>query len=84
MCHTPMKQPYLFEIHLTTNHLVDDQIPLFEKFCQNLGKKAVVIELPIGEHTQQPMMTFSKHAHHIKEILAYVDKLRPQFFCSSF
>lgn len=79
-----MKQSYLFEIHLTTNHLADDQIPLFEKFCQNLGKKAVVIELPIGEHTQQPMMTFSKHAHHIKEILAYVDKLRPQFFAHHF
>lgn len=79
-----MQHTYLFEIHLTTNHLSNEQIPLFEKFCLDLDKKAVVIELPIGEHTQQPMMTFTKHAHHIQEVLAYIDGLRPQFLAHHF
>lgn len=40
---------YLFEIHLTVQHLTDNRIPDFEKLCQTWGGKAILIELPIRE-----------------------------------
>lgn len=75
---------YLFEIHLTIQHLTDDRIPDFEKLCQILGGKAILIELPIGEHTQQPMMTYVQKAEHIKQILAEIQTLKPRFLNQGF
>lgn len=75
---------YLFEIHLTIQHLTDDRIPDFEKLCQTLGGKAILIELPIGEHTQQPMMTYVQKAEHIKQILAEIQTLKLRFLNQGF
>lgn len=75
---------YLFEIHLTVNELTDDKISDFENLCQKLGGKAILIELPMGEHTQQPMMTYVKQANNITEILADIDNLKPQFLNQGF
>ncbi|WP_066800063.1 nucleotidyl transferase AbiEii/AbiGii toxin family protein [Moraxella oblonga] len=75
---------YLFEIHLTVNELNNDKINDFENLCQNLGGKAILIELPMGEYTQQPMMTYVKKANNVTEILAEIDTLKPQFFNQGF
>lgn len=75
---------YLFEIHLTVNELTDDKISNFENLCQKLGGKAILIELPMGEHIQQPMMTYVKQANNITEILADIDDLKPKFLNQGF
>lgn len=75
---------YLFEIHLTVDELTSDKITEFESLCQKLGGKAILIELPMGEHIQQPMMTYVKQANNITEILADIDDLKPKFLNQGF
>lgn len=60
---------FTFEIHLTTAPLTTDQLLDFTELCQSLGGKAVLIDLPIGQHTQQPMFSVVKSADDFREIL---------------
>lgn len=49
-------RPFLFEIHLTANKLTNDRINDFERLCQKLGGKAILIELPTGSFKFQCLM----------------------------
>lgn len=79
-----IKKSYLFELHLTVDSLTTDQLPNFERVCQTLGGQAVLIQLPVGEHTQQPMFTMTKMAESLAEVLAFIDNLKPQFLAKNF
>ena len=79
-----MKNTIPFEIHLTVDELTTDKLPDFEKLCQKLGGKAVLIELPVGAHTQQPMLSVIKSADKLDEILSYIDLLKDEFKNSRF
>lgn len=46
-----------FEIHLTTSRISEKEIPKFEKFCQDINVKPILIELSSGIHSQQPMIS---------------------------
>lgn len=75
---------YLFEIHLTVDNLIKERLSSFEKFCQTLGGQAVLIELPVGERTQQPMLTMTKTGENIAEVLAFIDDLKLRFVAEDF
>ena len=45
------------ELHLTTGPLAPAALPGFEALCQQVGGKALLIELARGEHCQQPMLS---------------------------
>ncbi len=79
-----MKNTIPFEIHLTVDELTTDKLPDFEKLCQKMGGKAVLIELPVGAHTQQPMLSVIKSADRLDEILSYIDLLKDEFKNSGF
>lgn len=71
---TFFRQPEMhYELHLTTDRLNNEQLPDFEKLCHKLGGKAVLIELPIGVHTQQPMLTLTLKSdswQYVREFMA--------------
>ena len=48
----------LYEFHLTTRPLTPSETLRFTCLCRDLGGKAVLIALPEGVHTQQPMLSF--------------------------
>ena len=48
----------LYEFHLTTHPLSAAESEAFADCCRQLGGKAVLIALPHGAHTQQPMLSF--------------------------
>lgn len=75
---------YIFEIHLTVDSLTKERLPSFEQFCQTLGGQAVLIQLPVGEHTQQPMFTMTEKGENLAEILAFIDDLKPRFVAENF
>ena len=56
-----------FEIHLTISDLSTDRLPDFERLCRDMGGKAVLIELPVGVHTQQPMLSLVQAAETLDE-----------------
>lgn len=68
-----------FEIHLTISDLSTDRLPDFERLCRDMGGKAVLIELPVGVHTQQPMLSLVQVAATLDEILAVIDELKACF-----
>ncbi|MEO1517452.1 MAG: hypothetical protein AAFV95_20685 [Bacteroidota bacterium] len=45
------------EVHITCQQMTTDEIGAFESFCQSVDAKPIVILLPKGEHTQQPMIS---------------------------
>jgi hypothetical protein len=45
------------ELHLTTAPLNPAVLPRFEALCQQVGGKALLIELARGEYCQQPMLS---------------------------
>ena len=47
----------LYEFHLTTRPLSAAESEAFADCCRQLGGKAVLIALPHGAHTQQPMLS---------------------------
>ena len=51
----------LYEFHLTTRPLTPSETLRFTCLCRDLGGKAVLIALPEGVHTQQPMLSFVCH-----------------------
>ncbi len=46
-----------YELHLTATPQPYSALPRFQTTCADLGGKAVLIELPEGEHPQQPMFS---------------------------
>lgn len=48
----------LYEFHLTTRPLAAEALPGFIDLCRAVGGKAVLIALPQGVHSQQPMLSF--------------------------
>jgi hypothetical protein len=48
------------EFHLTTVPLTTNELPGFETLCQQVGGKALLIELARGRHCQQPMLSLVK------------------------
>lgn len=73
-----------FEIHLTISDLSTDRLPDFERLCRDMGGKAVLIELPVGVHTQQPMLSLVQAAETLDEILAVIDELKGCFARAGF
>ena len=47
-----------YEFHLTTRPLSEAETHHFARCCAKLGGKAVLIALPHGAHTRQPMLSF--------------------------
>ena len=47
----------LYEFHLTTRPLSEAETHHFARCCAKLGGKAVLIALPYGAHTRQPMLS---------------------------
>ena len=48
------------EFHLTTSPLTTNELTGFEALCQQVGGKALLIELARGQHCQQPMLSLVK------------------------
>ena len=76
--------PFIFEIHLTVDNLDNTKILEFETICQNMGGKAVLIELSKGKHQQQPMFSLVKKANHLNDILTIMDNLKQEFHQKGF
>lgn len=64
----PTPPTWLCEIHLTINDLPENQLTDFKRICKEIGGKAVLIELPHGQHTQQPMLSVIRETHDIAQI----------------
>lgn len=64
-----------FELHLTTTPLTSDRLPAFTKLCESVGGKAVLIDLPIGQHTQQPMPTLTKFSDDFTKVVTLMQEL---------
>ncbi len=47
--------PGEFECHITVG-IGEDEFPKFERFCEDEGVKAILIELASGENPRQPML----------------------------
>lgn len=75
---------YHFEIHLTINALAENKITEFEKACQNLGGKAVIIELPMGKNTQQPMFTFTQKSENLADIFVKIEPIKQELAKQNF
>lgn len=76
--------PFIFEIHLTVDNLDNTKILEFETICQNMGGKAVLIELSKGKHQRQPMFSLVKKANHLNDILTIMDNLKQEFHQKGF
>ncbi len=44
-----------FELHLTTNDLLNEEIPRFKNLCKKISGKPLIIELSRGKISKQPM-----------------------------
>ena len=50
-----------YELHLTATPQPSSTLPRFQTICADLGGKAVLIELPEGEHPQQPVLRMQQN-----------------------
>lgn len=57
-----------FELHLTTR---THDLSAFVRSCQHLAVKPVIIELPFGECTYQPMLTTICHADRLSDVVCH-------------
>lgn len=57
-----------FELHLTTR---THDLSAFVRSCQHLAVKPVIIELPFGECTHQPMLTAICHAERLSDVVCH-------------
>lgn len=68
----------LFEVHITTQDLQSNEIEGFERFCQDIAAKPILIELSKGDCCRQPMI--SKVFRCIgEELHSEIDQLTAQF-----
>lgn len=72
-------RPIVFELHLTTTPIASDQLFAFTSLCQSVGGRAVLIDLPVGQHTQQPMLSMVSFVDEFDEILTLMDTLNTTF-----
>ncbi len=72
---TTTQNDFIFEIHLTINTVTDDQLELFANLCQTLSAKAILIELLIGQYTQQPMLTKVIKAKNLAQVHNEINQL---------
>lgn len=69
----------IFEIHITTSALSEDEIPKFIEFSQSIDAKPIVIELPVGEQAQQPMISKVYKNISKEELHAKIGELKEKF-----
>ena len=73
-----------FELHLTTNFLDLNGISRFEKFCEVIQAKPIVIQLPKGQFQQQPMISKVIQVPTEKVLIEKVEFLQKQFIHNRF
>lgn len=74
----------LFELHLTTHDLREDEILDFERFCEKIEAKPILIELSKGTFYRQPMISKILKCNSENELKAKVKELKNEFLISGF
>ncbi len=76
--------PTLFEIHITTTELDETLIEEFVAFCATIEAKPIVIELPVGQQMQQPMISKVVKLEDPQEIHPIIAELESAFVAAGF
>lgn len=64
-----------FELHITIENITSQTDQVFPELCNQLGGKAILIELSRGEHISQPMFTKVLTTNNIGEVFSYADRI---------
>ena len=73
-----------YELHLTATPQPSSALPHFQTTCADFGGKAVLIELPEGEHSQQPMFSAVIQSDDYHAVRQHVQMLANRFAAQGF
>jgi hypothetical protein len=73
-----------YELHLTATPQPYSALPRFQTTCADLGGKAVLIELPEGEHPQQPMFSAVIQSDDYHAVRQHIQMLANRFAAQGF
>lgn len=76
--------PTLFEIHITTTELDEALIQEFVGFCAAIDAKPILIELPVGQQRQQPMISKVVKLEDPQDIHLIIVELEASFVAAGF
>ncbi len=74
----------LFEIHITTTELDETLLQEFVDFCDTIKAKPILIELPVGQQRQQPMISKMIKLEDPQEIHPVLVELEASFVAAGF
>lgn len=74
----------MFEVHITTNALTEKQIKGFIAFCEKFNYKPIVIQLPVGETQQQPMISKVIYTEEAEVFHFELEQIKKTFFDHSY
>ncbi len=73
-----------YELHLTSTPQPSSALHRFQTTCADLGGKAVLIELPEGEHPQQPMFSAVIQSDDYHAVRQHIQMLANRFAAQGF
>lgn len=74
----------MFEIHITTNAVLQKDIPAYITFCESIEAKPIIIELQEGETAQQPMISKVVKSDRVADIPIWIERLTKQFEANNY
>jgi len=74
----------MFEIHITTDALTENQIKDFITFCEKFSYKPIIIQLPLGETQQQPMISKVVYTEEAEVFRSELERIKKTFFDYSY
>lgn len=81
---THLAETIPFEIHITIENVTSQTVQVFQGLCNQLGGKAILIELSRGEHISQPMFTKVFSTNNIDEVFSFADRIIRIFTSDNF
>lgn len=72
------------EIHITTQGINNAEVDRFINFCNDINAKPIVIELPVGEVLQHPMISKRVEANNQLELNNIVFDLKNKFLAANY
>ena len=74
----------MYEVHITINPIEEPEIERFVAFCNSISAKPILIELPEGQTTQQPMISKVFRSIREGELEDRIKLLKSQFENNSY